>query len=120
MMVMMIVVTIIVAMMVVVLMVVVVVMMVLVVVMMMMVVMVMTLMIGDGAICGDVVGDDDDRGRGVLNWGTCKCLTVWVQASFISAKFPLNLQTYAVLPCGAICWIFHPRGIRVNGNDTCI
>ena len=102
MMVMMMVVTIIVVMMVVVLMVVVVVMMVLVVVMMMMVVMVMALMVGDGAICGYVVGDDDDRGRGVLNWGTCKCLTVWVQASFISAKFPLNLQKIIFFITGSV------------------
>ena len=27
----------------------------------------MPLMVGDGAIDGDVVGDDDDRGQGALN-----------------------------------------------------
>ena len=74
--------------MVVVLMVVVVVMMVLVVVMMMMVLMVMTLMVGEGAIDGDVVCDDYDRGRGVLNWGTFKCLAVGGQAPLFLPNFP--------------------------------
>ena len=37
-------------------------------------------MAGDDAIDGDVFSDDDDGGRGALNWGTCKCLAVWVHA----------------------------------------
>ena len=65
---MVVVVTIMVVMMVVVLMVVL--MMVLVVVMMMVVVMMIPLMVGDGAIDGDGVGDDDDRSRGALKWRT--------------------------------------------------
>ena len=35
----------------------------------------MPLMVGDEAI------DGDDGGRGALNWGTCKCLAVWVHAT---------------------------------------
>ena len=47
----------------------------------------MTLMIGDGAIDGDVVGDDDDRGRGALNLSTCKCLAVWEHAPLFLPNF---------------------------------
>ena len=49
----------------------------------------MSLMVGDGAIDGDVVGDYDDHGRGALSWGTCKCLLMWVHASLF--QFPLHL-----------------------------
>ena len=62
--------------------VVVVVLLLLVVVVMIMVVVVVVMMpitVGDDAIDGDVVGDDDNvSGWGVINWGTCKCLVVWV------------------------------------------
>ena len=34
----------------------------------------------DDAIDGYVFGDDSDGGRGALNWGTCKGLTVRVHA----------------------------------------
>ena len=44
----------------------------------------MSLMVGDGAIDGDVVGDYDDHGRG---WGTCKCLLMWVHASLFLSNF---------------------------------
>ena len=40
----------------------------------------MSLIVGDDAIDGDVFGYYYDGGRGALNWGTCKCLAVWVHA----------------------------------------
>ena len=47
----------------------------------------MPLMVGDDAFDGDV-GDDDGGGRGALNWGTCKCLVVWVHAPLFLPNFP--------------------------------
>ena len=44
----------------------------------------MLLMVGDDAIDGD----DDDGGRGALNWGTCKCLAVWVHAPLFLPNYP--------------------------------
>ena len=61
-------------------------------------------MAGDDAIDGDVFGDDDDGGRGALNWETCKGLTVRVHAPFF--KFPLNFPKYIFLNIGsAPVWI---------------
>ena len=74
-----------------------VIMMMIVVVVLMVVVLVMTIVVmivGGDAIDGDVVGYDDDGGRGALNWRTCKCLAVWVQANLFlpnNLKSPLNL-----------------------------
>ena len=49
----------------------------------------MTLMVGDDAFDYDVVGgDDDDGGRGALNWGTCNSLAVWVHAPLFLQNFP--------------------------------
>ena len=45
----------------------------------------MPLMVGDDAIDGDVVGDG---GRGAFNWGTCKCLAVWMYAPLCLPNFP--------------------------------
>ena len=49
------------------------------------------LMVGEGAIDGDVVGDDGDRGRGTLNWGTCKYLALWGHALY----FCQNIHKFA-------------------------
>ena len=52
------------------------------------VVVIMPITVGDDAIDGDVVGDDDDdSGWGALNWGTCKCLVVWVHV-LLSCRLP--------------------------------
>ena len=48
----------------------------------------MPLMVGDCAIDGDVVFDDDVYVRGALNWGTCKCLALWVQPPLVLPNFP--------------------------------
>ena len=58
-----------------------------------MVVVMMPITVGDDAIDGDVVGDDD----GALNWGTCKCMVVWVHVLLFlpnSCKSPLNSPKY--------------------------
>ena len=53
----------------------------------------MSLMGGDDAFYYDVVGgDDDDGGRGALNWGTCKCLAVWVHAPLFQPNSPKICQ----------------------------
>ena len=59
-----------------------------------------------------MVGDtvrDDDGGRGALNWGTCKCLAVWVDAPLFlpnNFKSPLNLPKYIFFITGsAPVWI---------------
>ena len=73
-----------------------------------MVVVMMPLTVGDGAIDGDVVGDDDDSGWGALNWGTCKCLLVWVHVLlFLPNSFsPLNLPKHIFFNTGpAPVWI---------------
>ena len=63
-------------------------------VVMVVVMMMMVVMHGDDAIDGDV-GGNDDGGRGALNWGTCKCLAVWVH-TLNYLKSPLNLSGYCV------------------------
>ena len=75
------------------------------VVVMMVVVMVMLMVVGDDAIDGDVVGDDDGDGRGALTWGTCKWMTVW----WVHA--PLFLPNYLKSPLGVqniYCSILDP------------
>ena len=78
--------------------------------MMMMVVVVVVVMmpisVGDDAIDGAVVGDDDDSGWGALHWGTGKCLVVWVHVILFlpnSFKSPLNSPKYIfqywIRPC---------------------
>ena len=48
----------------------------------------MSLMVGDDAFDCDVDGgDDDDGGRCALNWGTCKCLAVWMHAPLFLPNF---------------------------------
>ena len=42
----------------------------------------------DDAIDDDVFGDDDDGGRGALNWGTCKGRTVRVHAPLFLPNSP--------------------------------
>ena len=93
--------------------VVVVVLLLLVVMVMMMVVVVgvmMPIKVDDDAINGDVVGDDDDvSGWGAINWGTCKCLVVWVHVLLLlpnSFKRPLNSAKYIFFNTGsAPVWI---------------
>ena len=52
-------------------------------------------MAGDDAIDGDVFGgDDDDGGRGTLNWGTCKGLTVRVHAPIFLPNSPHFAKIY--------------------------
>ena len=64
----------------------------------------MPLIVGDVAIDGDVVGDDDDGGgRGPLNWGTCKCRQCGCTPLYfcqIPPKFAkIYIFQYWILPC---------------------
>ena len=92
----------------------------LVVMMMMMVVVVVMMLVtvGDDAIDGDVFGDDDgDSGWGALNWGTCKCLVVWVHVLLFlpnSFKSLLNSPKYIFFNTGSaplliLCQIIYNR-----------
>ena len=77
-----------------------------------MVVVMMPLMVGDDAIDDDVVGDNDDGDWGALNWGTCKCLALWVHApSFLPNNFksPLNFPKYIVFNTGSVPVWIQPR-----------
>ena len=42
----------------------------------------------DDAIDSDVFGDEDDGGRGALNWGTCKGLTMRVHTPLFLPNSP--------------------------------
>ena len=61
-------------------------------------------MAGDDAINGGLFGDDDDDGGGgALNWGTSKCLTVWVHAPLFLPNPPhfakIYISQYWIRPC---------------------
>ena len=61
-------------------------------VMTMVVVLMVSLMVGDDATDGDIIGggDDYDGDRGSLNWDTSKCLTVRVHAPLFLPNIFLN------------------------------
>ena len=71
----------------------------------------MPIAVVDDAIDGDVVGDDDDSARGGHNWGTCKCLILWVHVLLFlpnSFKSPLNSPKYIFFNTGSTpVWILY-------------
>ena len=70
-----------------------------------MVVVMMPITVGDDAI----EGHNNDSGWGALNWGTCKCLVVWVHVLLFlpnSFKSPPNSPKYIFFNTGsARVWI---------------
>ena len=60
----------------------------------------------DDAIDGEVFGDDDDGGRGALNWGTCKGLTLRVHAPLFICQIPPHFAKIYIFNTGsAPVWI---------------